>query len=102
MGVAGRSTSGQVLARVRACSWFARKLTLSLDARHQAVQAYQDRKVWEMYPWQAAALECGQGSNLVYCAPTSGGKSLVADLLLIQRLLATAGPRQVQLLKGFG
>ncbi len=51
-----------------------------------------------MYPWQAAALECGQRSNLVYCAPTSGGKSLVAEVLLIQRLLATAGPRQVRLL----
>ena len=51
-----------------------------------------------MYPWQAAALECGQQSNLVYCAPTSGGKSLVAEVLLLQRLLATAGPQQVRLL----
>ena len=49
-----------------------------------------------MYPWQAAALECGQGSNLVYCAPTSGGKSLVAEVLLVQRLLATAGLRRVR------
>lgn len=48
-----------------------------------------------MYPWQAAALEVGQGANLVYCAPTSGGKSLVAEVLMIQRLLATIGPRKV-------
>lgn len=42
-----------------------------------------------MYPWQAAALECGEGgANLVYCAPTSGGKSLVAEVLLLRRLLA--------------
>lgn len=43
-----------------------------------------------MYPWQAAALECGeQYNNLVYCAPTSGGKSLVAEVLMIRRLLAS-------------
>lgn len=46
-----------------------------------------------MYPWQAAALECGRhGSNLVYCAPTSGGKSLVAEILLIRRLSNTKRP----------
>ena len=60
------------------------------------MQAYEGRKMRRMYPWQAAALECGQGSNLVYCAPTSGGKSLVAEVLLIQRLLATAGTRRVR------
>lgn len=44
-----------------------------------------------MYPWQAAALECGEGGgNLVYCAPTSGGKSLVAEVLLLRRLLAAS------------
>ena len=46
-----------------------------------------------MYPWQAAALECGSnGSNLVYCAPTSGGKSLVAEVLMIKRLAGTKRP----------
>ena len=46
-----------------------------------------------MYPWQAAALECGRnGSNLVYCAPTSGGKSLVAEILMIRRLSITKPP----------
>lgn len=58
-------------------------------------QAFAERGVRQMYGWQAAALECGQGSNLVYCAPTSGGKSLVAEVLMIQRLLATVGPRKV-------
>ena len=47
----------------------------------------------KLYPWQAAALECGaDGSNLVYCAPTSGGKSLVAEVLLLRALWAAHDP----------
>ena len=38
------------------------------------VDAYQAKGVKRMYPWQAAALECGEGyNNLIYAAPTSGG-----------------------------
>lgn len=44
-----------------------------------------------IYPWQAACL-LGPGHldgsrNLVYSAPTGGGKSLVADVLLLKRVL---------------
>lgn len=54
-------------------------------------QVYQSKGMKELYPWQAAALESGEsGANLVYCAPTSGGKTLVAEILMIRKLLATA------------
>ncbi|OAA73140.1 DNA-directed DNA polymerase theta [Cordyceps fumosorosea ARSEF 2679] len=44
-----------------------------------------------IYPWQRNCLK-GPGllsgeRNLVYCAPTGGGKSLVADLLMLKRIL---------------
>jgi replicative superfamily II helicase len=56
-------------------------------------QAYAAKGVRDMYPWQAAAIGCGEdGSNLVYCAPTSGGKSLVAEVLMLRKLLATRRP----------
>ncbi len=39
------------------------------------VEAFAEKGVKGLYPWQAAALELGQGGhNLVYCAPTSGGR----------------------------
>lgn len=35
--------------------------------------AFASKGLTELYPWQAAALECAAaGNNLVYCAPTSG------------------------------
>jgi hypothetical protein len=56
-------------------------------------QAYRKKGVEKMYRWQAAALEEGvNGNNLVYCAPTSGGKSLIAEVLMIRRLLSFREP----------
>ena len=44
-----------------------------------------------MYPWQSSCL-LGRGlldgsKNLVYTAPTGGGKSLVADILMLKRVI---------------
>ena len=41
-------------------------------------EAYAARGLKRLYPWQAAALELGiNGSNLIYCAPTSGTAACV-------------------------
>ncbi|XP_069722926.1 DNA polymerase theta isoform X2 [Phaenicophaeus curvirostris] len=45
-----------------------------------------------MFEWQAECLMLGQvleGKNLVYSAPTSAGKTLVAELLILKRVLET-------------
>ncbi|KAL4428417.1 hypothetical protein ABPG75_002506 [Micractinium tetrahymenae] len=54
----------------------------------------------QLYPWQADCLSQPgvlQGRNLVYCAPTSGGKSLVAEVLMLRRVLTTNRPAMVVL-----
>jgi len=59
------------------------------------LQVYESKGMKELYPWQAAALESGEdGRNLVYCAPTSGGKTAVAEILMIRKLLASAKPHK--------
>ena len=54
-----------------------------------------EKKISRLYPWQAECLAMpgvmAHTRNLVYCAPTSGGKSLVSDLLIVRRLIA-GGP----------
>ena len=51
-----------------------------------------EKKISRLYPWQAECLAMpgvmAHTRNLVYCAPTSGGKSLVSDLLVVRRLIA--------------
>ena len=53
------------------------------------------KRVERLYPWQRACLGLDgvldHSSNLVYRAPTSGGKSLVSDVLLIRRLHSVPG-----------
>uniref|UniRef100_A0A8D0GH93 DNA polymerase theta n=1 Tax=Sphenodon punctatus TaxID=8508 RepID=A0A8D0GH93_SPHPU len=59
----------------------------------QAVlEKYHSLGVIRMFEWQAECLMLGQvleGKNLVYSAPTSAGKTLVAELLILKRVLET-------------
>ena len=52
---------------------------------------YEQRGIQRLHPWQVECLSNEQvtlrGKNFIYSAPTSGGKSLVAELLLFRRLL---------------
>ncbi|MCJ1479790.1 hypothetical protein MMC13_008476 [Lambiella insularis] len=55
------------------------------------VQNFASLGISSIYPWQSSCL-LGRGllegeKNLVYTAPTGGGKSLVADVLMLKRVL---------------
>ena len=55
-------------------------------------QVYEAKGMTRLYDWQVEALaQPGvlAGGSLVYSAPTSAGKSLVADVLLLRSLLRT-------------
>ncbi|CAG5132586.1 unnamed protein product [Candidula unifasciata] len=54
------------------------------------LEAYRSQGVLTMFEWQAECLLTGNvldGGNLVYSAPTSAGKTLVAELLILKRVL---------------
>ncbi|XP_053421693.1 DNA polymerase theta [Nycticebus coucang] len=54
------------------------------------LEKYHSFGVKKMFQWQAECLLLGQvleGKNLVYSAPTSAGKTLVAELLILKRVL---------------
>ncbi|XP_038044107.1 DNA polymerase theta-like [Patiria miniata] len=58
----------------------------------QVLAQYHRRHITQMFPWQAQCLALGSildGGNLVYSAPTSAGKTLVAELLILKRVLET-------------
>ncbi|XP_061535067.1 DNA polymerase theta isoform X1 [Phycodurus eques] len=53
---------------------------------------YRQLGLTRMFDWQAQCLGLGrvlQGGNLVYSAPTSAGKTLVSELLMLKRVLET-------------
>ncbi len=55
------------------------------------ISNFQSLGVRSIYPWQSSCL-LGRGllsgeTNLIYTAPTGGGKSLVADVLLLRRVI---------------
>ncbi|KAJ8751696.1 hypothetical protein K2173_025862 [Erythroxylum novogranatense] len=53
---------------------------------------YKKRGISKLYPWQVDCLQVDgvlQRRNLVYCASTSAGKSFVAEILMLRRVIST-------------
>lgn len=68
----------------------------------QLVANFESLGVRAIYPWQSSCLLgkgllCGQ-TNLIYTAPTGGGKSLVADVLLLKRIIEDPGKKAILVL----
>ncbi|KAF5259595.1 hypothetical protein FOXYS1_9784 [Fusarium oxysporum] len=68
----------------------------------QLVDNFASLGIKQIYPWQKSCLK-GPGlltgeKNLVYCAPTGGGKSLVADVLMLKRILEEKGTKALLVL----
>ncbi|KAF4968140.1 hypothetical protein FSARC_4415 [Fusarium sarcochroum] len=68
----------------------------------QLVDNFVSLGIKQIYPWQKSCLK-GPGlltgeKNLVYCAPTGGGKSLVADVLMLKRILEEKGTKALLVL----
>ncbi|XP_073012513.1 helicase and polymerase-containing protein TEBICHI isoform X1 [Typha latifolia] len=53
---------------------------------------YMKKGILELYPWQVECLLVEgvlEKRNLVYCASTSAGKSFVAEILMLRRIIST-------------
>lgn len=68
----------------------------------QLASNFESLGVRSIYPWQSSCL-LGKGllsgeTNLIYTAPTGGGKSLVADVLLLKRIIQDPGKKAILVL----
>lgn len=92
---------------ISATPWSSHDPELSLanviyDLPIQIVSNFASVGINHIYPWQKNCLK-GPGllsgeRNLVYCAPTGGGKSLVADLLMLKRIIEEPGTKALLIL----
>lgn len=68
----------------------------------QLVTNFESLGIKSIYPWQSdCLLKSGAlrgDRNLVYTAPTGGGKSLVADVLMLKRVIECPGQKAILVL----
>ncbi|CAA6671596.1 unnamed protein product [Spirodela intermedia] len=58
----------------------------------EVCSAYMKKGISALYPWQVDCLQVDgvlEKRNLVYCASTSAGKSFVAEILMLRRIIST-------------
>ncbi|GFS29474.1 DNA polymerase theta [Nephila pilipes] len=64
------------------------------------VEAYKSRNIYKMFQWQYECLcskDVLKGRNLVFSAPTSAGKTLIAEILMLKKVTET-GKKAVMIL----
>ncbi|XP_074663190.1 DNA polymerase theta-like [Tubulanus polymorphus] len=69
-----------------------RKLLSSWGLPEPVLKKYTAKGITCMFDWQAECLSINRvlaGGNLVYSAPTSAGKTMVAEILVLKRVLET-------------
>jgi hypothetical protein len=68
----------------------------------QLVDNFASVGIKSIYPWQSECLlksgALREEKNLVYTAPTGGGKSLVADVLMLKQVIDTPGKKAMLIL----
>ncbi|XP_019089726.1 PREDICTED: helicase and polymerase-containing protein TEBICHI-like isoform X2 [Camelina sativa] len=67
-------------------------LNLSTWLPSEVCSVYNKKGISKLYPWQVECLQVDgvlQKRNLVYCASTSAGKSFVAEVLMLRRVITT-------------
>ncbi|KAJ0251931.1 DEAD/DEAH box helicase domain-containing protein [Hirschfeldia incana] len=67
-------------------------LSLSTWLPSEVCSVYNKKGISKLYPWQVECLQVEgvlQKRNLVYCASTSAGKSFVAEVLMLRRVITT-------------
>ncbi|KAF8080568.1 hypothetical protein N665_0934s0009 [Sinapis alba] len=67
-------------------------LSLSTWLPSEVCSVYNKKGITKLYPWQVECLQVDgvlEKRNLVYCASTSAGKSFVAEVLMLRRVVTT-------------
>ncbi|MBA0873433.1 hypothetical protein Goshw_002175 [Gossypium schwendimanii] len=68
------------------------KLSISSWLPLEICKIYKKKGIEQLYPWQVDCLQVDgvlRRRNLVYCASTSAGKSFVAEILMLRRVILT-------------
>lgn len=73
-----------------------------VDLPDSVFECYANGGITNLFPWQYECLTkenvVKNNRNLIYTAPTSAGKSLVAEILILKQILQTNGSKALYVL----